>query len=247
MGEHYPQTEQSEDKYEMNEMNHEHLILARGLGSILDDHDGNSNGVTATSEPCIWTLEASEPSPLNLQWGSSTLVRPHNGQIGIYQGLPFPPTSGGYNPGIWDDQPNPWNTGFNLAGYNCCYAYQTYGGDWRYLIKLKTDFKSVTVQSKPCYWTLMAYEIQGDLVLQWGSNFEKPNSGITGVRPHNGVIGVYQKPFPENPTEGFFKYVSDQSPNPWNTGLRYGKNWYCCYAYETYGSAKKYLVKLTTT
>lgn len=90
-------------------------------------------------------------------------------------------------------------------------------------------------------WTLSAFEQQGKLCLDWGTN--------APFRAQQGQVIVYNgTSFPENPQENVNQWAWDNNPHPWNTGLTWGSDWYCAYiAQESPNGPYTYFVTLITT
>lgn len=91
-------------------------------------------------------------------------------------------------------------------------------------------------------WTLTAFQRQGDLWLQWSTD--------APFRAQQGQIAVYQgTTWPPNPQDDTKATTWDDSNNsPWNTGLRWGSDWYCAYiAQSPPNGSYVYNIQLITT
>src|SRR2546429_525173 len=91
-------------------------------------------------------------------------------------------------------------------------------------------------------WTLTAYQERGNLYLQW--------STTAPFRAQQGQISVYKgSSWPSNPQDDREAWTWDDFKNtPWNTGLRWGSDWYCAYIAEASPNGPYvYNVRLITT
>lgn len=96
------------------------------------------------------------------------------------------------------------------------------------------------MQSGTYKWSLSAFQRQGNLWLAW--NTDAP------FRAQQGQIHVYKgQSFPQNPTDNSAAWNWDTSNSPWDTGLRYGSDWYCAYiAQSPPNGPYVYMIQLTT-
>ena len=89
-------------------------------------------------------------------------------------------------------------------------------------------------------WWLKAYEKQGNLWLEWGTN--------SPFRAQQGQIHVYKGDFPSNPEKDTKKWTWDnENTGGWDTGLRWGTDWNCAYiAQKSPNGPYTFFIKLTT-
>lgn len=69
-------------------------------------------------------------------------------------------------------------------------------------------------------WKLTTFEKQGNLWLEWTTN--------APFRAQQDLIKVYKNGFPRDPNASSAAWnYADKDKTPWDTGLRYGADWYC--------------------
>lgn len=74
--------------------------------------------------------------------------------------------------------------------------------------------------TKKFEWTLSAFEKQGNLWLQWSTN--------APFRAQQDKIEVYANGWPSNPDSNAKAWTwADAKNSPWDSGLRWGSDWYC--------------------
>ena len=91
-------------------------------------------------------------------------------------------------------------------------------------------------------WTIEAFERQGNLWIEFDTN--------ALFRAQQGQISVYNDPaFPPNPQDNRNIWSWDNpGVSPWNTGLKWGSDWYCAWiAQAPPNEGYVYVVQLITT
>lgn len=89
-------------------------------------------------------------------------------------------------------------------------------------------------------WHLNAREERGNLILDWGTN--------APFRAQQGQVMVYAgDSFPPNPEDDVKTWTwDDPDKRPWDTGLPWGRDWYCAYTAEDANGKRVYFIQLIT-
>ncbi|HEX5727604.1 MAG TPA: hypothetical protein VFX98_19180 [Longimicrobiaceae bacterium] len=95
--------------------------------------------------------------------------------------------------------------------------------------------------SRSFTWNLTAFQRQGNLWLQWSTD--------APFRAQQGQIHIYSgTSFPSNPQDDTKAWTWDNYNNsPWDSGQRWGSDWYCAYiAEKSPNGPYAYVIQLVT-
>lgn len=88
-------------------------------------------------------------------------------------------------------------------------------------------------------WYLEAYEQEGNLFLKWSTN--------APFRAQEDKILVYKNGWPSNPDSSAETWnYAEKDRSPWNTGLRWGSNWYCARIAQSNSGSFVYVNQIVT-